>query len=146
MPFVPSTEYLEAGINSLATQLIAPATHPVKIKLVKAPTTFTRDSDSSTFTEADYNGYAPGSETTLQTAHMDSRLQWLMLVPQQNFVPSDSLVPNTIYGYWIETDTGGYLGGEAFATPVVLDGPTKVLSFVPGFAMASFQFTAVVLP
>jgi hypothetical protein len=146
MAFVASNSYLNAAQTLLNTSLLIPGMGHLLVKLVKSPTTFTRDSDSSTFDEADFNGYAAGSVSALGATHLDSKLQWLSLVPEQIFTPTDSLVPNTIYGYWMETSGGLYVGGESFPNPVLLDSPLKTLNFVPGVATATFQFQTPVLP
>jgi hypothetical protein len=134
------TAFIANGLDA------AGPTHTM-VKLAKAPFSPTPTSDPTTFTEADFDGYAAKTVAAWAAPYLNgdgaaetigtSVLTWS---------PTGSVTPNLIYGYWLMLGNGDYGGGEAFGTPVSLNGPTTALSMVPLWAVAPSRFGAVIVP
>jgi hypothetical protein len=64
-----------------------------------------------------------------------------ILGPMLTFTPSDSVVPEVIYGaFWADASSAGnLLGVDPFVTPISLPGPTTAVNVVPEL---SFDFAA----
>lgn len=146
--FIPSNA-AKLDILAAAIASVLNATGPVHstVKLAKGAFAPSPTSDPTTFTEADFDGYASKTVAAWSAAYLvpngsaetiaGSVLTW---------IPTGSTTSNVVTGYWIIGGNGDYLGGEAFATPVPMDGPTTALSLVPEWQVAPGAWSGNLLP
>lgn len=106
-------------------------TYPT-VHLFKTAVTPTNVSVPGDFVEADYNGYAAVVLTHWNAAYWQSQGAAVTYSNQILFQPTDGLVTNTVYGYWLEVAGGDYLGAERFQTPwAAIDATSQLLLSVP---------------
>lgn len=147
MPFVTSSLALIDQLEAVKGSVLD-ATGPVhaSVKLAVAPFSPTPTSDPASFTEATFDGYAAKTVPAWTAAALQpGPLAEILSSALLSWTPTGSTTPNTIVGYWIVGGNGDYLGGEAFAAPVILNGPTTSLNMVAAWQMARSNWSATVL-
>lgn len=147
MPFVSSNKALQ-DILAATIAGILDFTGPVhaSVKLAKGTFGPAPDSDPATFTECDFDGYASKTVSAWSTpAMLATGNAETVASTVLHWAPTGTTTPNSVTGYWIEGGNGDYLGGEAFAQPVNLTGPTTALNLVPVFQQAAAAFSATVI-
>lgn len=130
--FIASAAYVRDVLAAvIASVLNTSAPAHTTVKLAKAVMTLGANAEPTTFTEADFTGYASKSITgwTAPYQTTPSVAETVPTVTLQ-WSPTGTGVTNTIYGYWLIAGDGTYVGGENFATPVPLTGPTTALNLV----------------
>lgn len=106
------------------------------------PTPTTQLSD---LTVATYTGYAPVTLTAWQSPSWQSQGVAITYANQCVFTPTASTVTNTIYGYYLTTDSGAILlGAERFAVPVNLTDTTTSLTVVPTWGISDGGVTSII--
>ena len=109
------------------------------LKLYKNNITPDEDSDTSSFTEADFTNYV--AITLTRATWNAAQVSATKAESSYGTVPQNwtcGTTGNTIFGYWIESDDGSLdvLWAERFATARVLDNG-DVLNITPKFTLAS---------
>jgi len=118
------------------------------VKLAQGAFTPSPGSDPSTFTEADYTGYASKtiSAWTPPSLRNDGSAE-VVSTTVLDFSPSGTItVTNIITGYWLVGGNGDYLGGEVLPFPVPLAVATDSLKIVPVWQVAPSTWGANLLP
>jgi hypothetical protein len=124
------------------------ATGPVHatVKLAKGTFVPTPTVDPTTFTEADFDGYSSKTIAAYTSAAIIAGPKAEILASSLlSWTPTGTTTPNTVTGYWIVGGNGDYLGGEAFATGIVLNGPTTTLNLVPVWQVSPATWSGQVL-
>jgi hypothetical protein len=147
MAFVSSQQgpldVLAAAIaNVLNTSVPAHTT----IKLAQAPFAPAPTSDPTTFTEATFDGYASKTISAWEAPYLSAGAAKTNGTAVESWIPTGTTTPNTIAGYWLVAGNGDYLGGEVFATPINVVGPTTPVNLVPAYTVMPPVFTATVIP
>lgn len=97
------------------------------------------------FVEADFTGYASVNVDTWSSPYLTPEGTWEISTPALIvFNQTDTIVTNTIYGYWMENSDGGLLMAERFATPIEMDAALKALQVLPRMSIAELGGTALV--
>jgi hypothetical protein len=148
MPYVPSNQSMIDQLQAFIDNgLDAAGPVHATIKLAQGSFAPGPTSDPTTFTEADFDGYASKTVAAWEAAALavDGTAETISSAVQ-SWAPTGTTTPNTITGYWVIGGNGHYLGGEAFATPVVLNSPSTRLNLVPAWKTQRNQFSAVLIP
>jgi hypothetical protein len=145
--FVPATSWLSAALTAINAALFNHASATYAVHLGQAPFAPTPTSTPSSFTEADYTGYAALTVDGFVGPYVGS-LGYPEQIPVSviSFTPTGTTVANSIGGYWIVDSLGNYVGGEAFSTPIELSGPTTTLSFTPIIQQVPWATNVIVVP
>lgn len=96
--------------------------------------------------EADYDGYAQKTLTWTIGPYFNPGNQSELQNTSQNWTPTGSTTPNTIYGYFVLSAAGALLWAERFDTPRVLDGATTTLTLLPTLVLVPGGLSAIVQP
>jgi hypothetical protein len=135
-------------LNTIRTNVLS-ATGPAlaSVHLAKAAMTISSTVDPSTFTEADFDGYAALDVATWEPARLLSNGSVETVSSAlAYFSPTGTTTPNTIYGFWVVAGDGTYLGAEAFATQYALTGPSTALAFIPTLILVPTVFNTPIVP
>lgn len=148
MPFSESQTKLLADLFTMTQAWETGGGTGIVVHLAKAPLSPNPGSDPATFTEADYDGYAAQTIAPPLGAAFakgtDGAQQYLNSI--MSWIPSGTTTVNTIYGYWLVSRAGDYIGAEAFAAPQGPLAPTRPLHFAMCLAIGQPVMTAIVLP
>ncbi len=104
-----------------------------KMHLFKTPTAFTPNMDVSTFTEADFTGYAASPTVVFTAAFISPTGVPTISAPTVQFIGGSPLtVSNVVYG-WYLTDAAGttLLFCRTFDSPVNINVPLQGLDVIP---------------
>jgi hypothetical protein len=146
MPFVSSQIALMDVLNAaIANVLTSSGSTHAEVHLAQAPFNPTATSDPTTFTEATFTGYAMKSVAAWEVAYLSGQSAKTNGTAVLSWTPTDSLMPNSIGGYWIIGGNGDYLGGEAFPVPLNIIGPSTPVNLVPAYGVAPPNFSATVI-
>jgi len=130
LPTVALRNFLNVGGTVLATGVVT--LHLFKSVVVLTPNMVTAD-----FDEADFAGYADVDVVKVGTSWDNVEGDAVLSYESAHFQPTDSVTPNTIYGYYLTTDVaafggaGSLLRAELFDTPVPMLGTFDALDVVP---------------
>lgn len=125
----------KAAVDKLLQVMGADSTQlgNASIGLIKAPFTPSPNLAIGDITEANYTGYArQGIGTPTVTFTGSDGLEYVEGTTRQ-FMPSDTITPNTIYGMFLTTGSGTVTlwGTDAFGSPVYLTGPGHQVTITP---------------
>jgi hypothetical protein len=147
MPFVASQlNQLDVLAAAIAAVLNTSVPAHTTIHLAQQPFTPTSTSDPTTFTEATFDGYADKTIAAWETQYLNGNTAVTNGTTVLSWVPTGTTTSNTIAGYWLIGGNGDYLGGEAFAAPITVTGPTTPVNLVPRYAVVPPTFAATVIP
>lgn len=130
LPTVALRNFLNVGGTVLATGIVT-------VHLFKAPVTLAPGMVAADFDEADFTGYAATDVTKLGVAWDNVNGDAVLSYDGVHFQPTDSVTPNTIYGYYITTGVaafggaGSLLRAEVFDVPVPMLGTMDALDLAP---------------
>jgi hypothetical protein len=145
--FYESNHFLTAVLTEIKTAILLTTGAGFKVKLAQTPFSPNPGSVPSTdFTEADYTGYAAVVLTTMTPNTVTGNSYETTSTTVAVFQPSGTTVANNIGGYWVEDDSGAYLGYEVLPTPIALNGPTTYLSIVPRWLSSPTTWPNTILP
>jgi hypothetical protein len=146
--FIESSAALKDKLNAIKTSVLD-AAGPVHttIKLAIGAFTPTKDSVPGDFTEAGFDGYASKTITSWSAAYLVNGNQ-AEIAPgvALTWIPTGTVTPQTVVGYWLEAGDGTYLGGEIFANAVPMASPSNSLNVVPIYQQPVGNWSAVVVP
>lgn len=147
MAMVPATAELQALAALWIAGPLGSIPTPPTVHLAKAPFTPSPGLDPATLTEADFHTYAAKTISAWGTVHADANGQQVFInTTPLDWTPTDSVAPNTIYGYWLLDSAGKLVQAETFTTPVPMNGPTNTLQLVIELGINPWRTTAVLLP
>lgn len=87
------------------------------------------------FEEADFGGYTPGSALDFGTSYIAPDGTVTLTAPGQDFVMTDDVSPQVIYGYFLtDADDEVLIGAENLLSPVPLSVPFQGLTVNPSVA------------
>lgn len=113
-----SNALLQAQLLAVATDVLLIGAAGFKVRLAQAPFTPNANSVPGDFTIADYDGYADVTLTTMTGPSQVGSSFEDTASTIAHFAPTGATTPNTIGGYWIESDGGDFLAYEVFPTPI----------------------------
>lgn len=145
----PSNSVLSSALAVVQANSFPGSTPFAKMHLAKAAFTPSPTLDYSTLTaiEADFTGYSAQILSTFVPAHLDKFGQELLLVASPLFwEATDNVSPNQIYGYWILDKSSSPVASALFPAPIPMTGAGATLALNWGWAIAPWQFTAILLP
>lgn len=100
--------------------------------LFQNPITPTENTPFASFTPADFNGYAPSAALVWGSPFLSPNGVWCVSAPSVLFTPTDGLVQNTIYGYYIvNPGNTDWLAATRFDTPFLVLDDTTPLQLIP---------------
>lgn len=130
-----NAERLRTFIAGLAA--VGPPAGPLngaKVRLFKNDISPGPDTVLANLVTADYGGYADSPAVVWSAGDTDFDDRAVLVGASQNFAPTDSVTPNTIYGYCIMDSTStNLLFAERFPNSVDLTSPADILVIVPMF-------------
>lgn len=144
--FIPSQAYLLAALDAIKASVFVAGPGLVKVRLAKGSFNPTPTVDPTTFTEADYTGYALKTVTAWSPSVMTTGSAETLGTSVLTYSPTGTAITNVITGYWLENTAGDYLGGEALNPAVPLTGPTSALNLIVKFQENSGDWASVVVP
>jgi len=145
--FVTSQQALIDQINAVKAAVLD-ATGPVHatVKLAQGAFVPTPTSDPTTFTEADFTGYASKTVAAYTPASLEPNgASQILSSAVLDWNPTGTTTTNLVTGYWILGGSGDYLGGESFPTPVPMQSPTDVLNLVVVWQVAKSSWSGQLL-
>lgn len=147
MAYTPSQQAQLDVLNAaIAAVLNTSVPAHTMIKLAVAPFNPTPTSDPATFVEATFDGYAAKTISAWEAAYLNGNAAVSNGTTVESWVPTGTTTPNTVAGYWLVGGNGSYLGGEAFASPIAVTGPTTPVNIVPRYAVIPPVFSATLIP
>jgi hypothetical protein len=109
------------------------------VHLIAAPVVPGDATQLADLTEASFNGYAPSAAIVWNVPVNDPNGGMLVDAPGFQFLATDGLVPNLLYGYWIQQDRAGppathkLISITLFPTPVAIGAANDGVFVVPTF-------------
>lgn len=135
--------FLQAGIDTVL-ELATPA-HTV-FKLATGDFHPTPTSDPTTFTEADFTGYASKTVTGWTDPELDPGPAAKTLGTNLlQFRPTGTTVSNLCTGFWCEGADGTYLGGQEFDAPVPMGNVTDAITIIAQWNLGAGAWEMTVL-
>jgi hypothetical protein len=124
--------------HSVVTQLIAATglLDGAKARLFKTPMGSDPNLAASDFAavEADFDGYAASATLTWGAVGVNALNQADVTAQEVEWVPTGSLTPNVIYGYFVTDATGvALLFWASLVAPFAVQSPSTVVRIVPTF-------------
>lgn len=113
----------------------------VKLHLYQSNTIPGPNDTISTYTEADFDGYAAQSLVQLGSAFTNSDGAAEQDFQLLQFLDTGSTTPNTVYGYYVGLKIGAgaeqLIWSERFSSPATMDANGKVIDVAPVFTGVS---------
>jgi hypothetical protein len=133
IPNVAKVELLERLVGSDSDV-------PEKLRLFQNNLTIGPTTVLSDFTQANFSGYVAGTLTGVSVSGtLDSDNRAVATWSDITFTKSGA-TGNTIWGYYVTNNMGGFCWAEKFDSPVVLDTDGEFLTITPKFTLKS-QFS-----